>query len=317
MTVLILAPDLDPTADCMVTLLGQRGVEVFRVNTAWFPTQVQVSVELHDARWHGVLTAPHGKLDLKRVQAVWYRSPEAYQMPPELSPAEAHHARVEAKYGLGGVLASLPVLWCNHPSRVADAAYKPVQLARAAAAGLTVPDTLITNEPDAVRKFAVGGATVTKLVGGMAIDEEGVRKNVYTRLLEPEDFTDLRGIEHTTHLFQRWVPKARECRVIVVGQHITAAAITSGSQRGYVDYRTDYDNLRYELVDPPEQVIAGIRLLMAGFGLAFGALDFVITPSGGWVFLEINPTGQYGFIEHATGAPLTAQLADLLAGVTP
>jgi hypothetical protein len=114
--VLILAPDLDPTADCMVALLGERGVKVFRVNTAWFPTQVQVSVELHDARWHGVLTAPHGKLDLDRVQAVWYRSPEAYQMPPELSPSEAHHARVEAKYGLGGVLASLPVLWCNHPS---------------------------------------------------------------------------------------------------------------------------------------------------------------------------------------------------------
>ena len=56
---------------------------------------------------------------------------------------------------------------------------------------------------------------------------------------------------------------------------------------------------------------------MDGFGLTFGALDFVITPSGGWVFLEINPTGQYGFIEHATGAPLTAQLADLLAGVAP
>ncbi|MGH3718974.1 MAG: MvdC/MvdD family ATP grasp protein [Pseudonocardiaceae bacterium] len=309
MTVLILARDLDPTADRMVTLLGERGVEVFRVNTAWFPTQVRVSVELRDARWHGVLAAPRGRLDFDRVHAVWYRSPEAYRMPPELSPTEAHHARVEAKYGLGGVLASLPALWCNHPSRVADAAYKPVQLARAAAAGLTVPDTLITNEPDAVREFAAGGATVTKLVGGMAIDEEGVRKNVYTRLLGKEDVTDPRGVEHSTHLFQRWVPKARECRVTVIGQNITAAAITAGSPQGYVDYRTDYDNLRYELVDPPEQIIAGIRLLMV-----FGALDFVITPADEWVLLEINPTGQYGFIEHATGAPLSAQLADLLTG---
>ncbi len=317
MTVLILARDLDPTVDRMVTVLGQRGVEVFRVNTAWFPTQMQVSVELHDARWHGVLTVPHGRLDLDRVQAVWYRSPEAYRMPPQLSPTEAHHARVEAKYGLGGVLASLPTLWCNHPSRIADASYKPVQLARAAAAGLTVPDTLITNEPDAVRKFAVGGTTVTKLVGGMAIDEEGVRKNVYTRLLDEDDFTDLRGVEHSTHVFQRWVPKARECRVTVIGQHITAAAITAGSRQGYVDYRTDYVNLSYELVDPPEQVATGIRLLMDGFGLVFGALDFVITPSGEWVLLEINPTGQYGFIEHAIGVPLTTQLADLLTGAAP
>ncbi|MGH3825304.1 MAG: MvdC/MvdD family ATP grasp protein [Pseudonocardiaceae bacterium] len=316
MTVLILARDLDPTVDRMVNLLDERGVEVFRLNTAWFPTQVEISVKLQDARWCGALTAPHGKLDLDRVHAVWYRSPEAYQMPPELSPSEAHHARVEAKYGLGGVLASLPVLWCNHPSRVADAAYKPVQLVRAAAAGLAVPDTLITNEPDAARKFATGGATVTKLVGGMAIEEEGVRKNVYTRLLDNEHFSDLHGIEHTTHLFQRWVPKLRECRVIVISQHLTAAVITAGNQQAYVDYRTDYDNLSYELVEPPEQVTTGIRRLMVEFGLVFGALDFVITPSEEWVLLEINPTGQYGFIERATGAPLTAQLADLLTRAT-
>lgn len=61
-------------------------------------------------------------------------------------------------------------------------------------------------------------------------------------------------------------------------------------------------------------MVAGIRLLMAEFGLVYGALDFVITPSGEWVLLEINPTGQYGFVENATGAALTAQLADLLAG---
>lgn len=95
-------------------------------------------------------------------------------------------------------------------------------------------------------------------------------------------------------------------------KHITAAVITAGSWQGYVDYRTDYDNLTYELVDLPEQVTTGIQRLMSRFGLIFGALDFVITPHGEWVFLEINPTGQYGFIEHATGAPLSAQLADLL-----
>lgn len=115
MTVLVLARDLDPTADRMVTVLGERGAEVFRVNTAWFPTQMQVSVELHDARWCGVLTTPRGSLDLGQVRAVWYRSPEAYRMPPQLSQAETQHARIEAKYGLGGVLASLPALVRDRP----------------------------------------------------------------------------------------------------------------------------------------------------------------------------------------------------------
>lgn len=105
--------------------------------------------------------------------------------------------------------------------------------------------------------------------------------------------------------------------MIVIGDQVTAAAITAGSPAAHVDYRTDYPSLSYELITPPEHVIHGIRLLMGGFGLVYGALDFVITPSGEWVLLEINPTGQYGFIENATGAPLTEQLADLLAGAAP
>jgi hypothetical protein len=231
MTVLVLARDFDPTADRVVTALGDRGADVFRINTAWFPTRLRMAVELDNGQWRGSLHTPRGQLDLDTVQAVWYRSPEAYLMPLQLSAAEAKHARVEAKYGLGGVLASLAALWCNHPSRVADAAYKPVQLARAARCGLSVPRTVITNDAEPARVFARTGATVTKLVGGMAVEEDGVRKNVYTRRLTAEDLADMRGIEHTAHLFQRWVPKAREARVIVIGEHVTAAAIIAGTAR--------------------------------------------------------------------------------------
>jgi ATP-grasp ribosomal peptide maturase len=315
MTVLILARDFDPTADRMVIALEKRGVEVFRLNTAWFPTQVRVAAELDDGRWRGTVHTPHGRLDLDTVHAAWYRSPEAYRMPPQLNAEEAQHACVEAKYGLGGVLASLPALWCNHPNRVADASYKPVQLIRAARCGLVVPRTVITNDPAPAKEFARSGPTVTKLIGGMAVEEDGVRKNVYTRRLKAEDLVDLRGVEHTTHLFQRWVPKAREARMIVIGEHVTAAAITARTAATHIDYRVDYSALSYELVAPPVDVVSAVRLLMTEFGLIYGALDFVITPSGEWVLLEINPTGQYGFVENATGIPLTAQLADLLAGV--
>jgi glutathione synthase/RimK-type ligase-like ATP-grasp enzyme len=165
-----------------------------------------------------------------------------------------------------------------------------------------------------VVEFARGGPVVTKLVGGMALDEQGVRKNVFTRRVTDADLTDLRGIEHTAHLFQRWVDKEREARVIVIGEQVTAAAITAGSAEAHVDYRSDYASLTYEPIVPPTGVVEGIRALMTGFGLVYAALDFVITPSGDWVLLEINPAGQYGFIENAIGAPLTAQLADLLTG---
>ena len=50
MSVLVLARELDPTVDRVVTALGQRGAEVHRVNTSWFPIQMQVSAQVHDGR---------------------------------------------------------------------------------------------------------------------------------------------------------------------------------------------------------------------------------------------------------------------------
>jgi ATP-grasp ribosomal peptide maturase len=317
MTVLILTRDLDPSADQIVTALRERGVPVFRVNTRWFPTGLRLTARIRGGRWAGTLATDQRTLDLEQIRAVWYRAPEAFAMPETLNAAEAAHARVEAKYGLGGVLASLPGRWCNHPSRAADAAYKPVQLARAAQCGLQVPETLIGNEAGPVHEFAAGGVLVSKLVGGMALDEDGVRKNVFTHRVSEAELADLRGIEHTAHLFQRWVPKHVEARVIVIGDQVTAAEITAHSAAGYVDYRADYPALSYRLIAPREDVVTGIRQLMHQLGLLYAALDFVITPDGDWVFLEINPSGQYGWIEAATGAPLTSQLADLLSGATP
>ncbi|SDP97112.1 ATP-grasp ribosomal peptide maturase, SAV_5884 family [Actinopolyspora xinjiangensis] len=312
MTVLILARDLDPTADAMVTTLTERGTAVARVNTGWFPARLSVSAGLRGGRWSGHLRTPGQLVSLDDVHAVWYHSPEAYRMPGELSDAERHHAFLEAKYGLGGVLSSLDVVWINHPSRMADAAYKPVQLVRAQQCGLTVPDTLITNEPDPVREFATE-PTVTKLVGSNTISEDSTRKISWTRLLDQAELADLRGIETTTHLLQRWVPKAFETRVIAIGEQLFAAAIHAGSASTRVDWRSDYDALTYEPIEPPASVAEGIRALMAGFDLRYGALDFVVTPNGDWVFLEINPGGQYGWLEAATGHPLTRSLADLLS----
>jgi glutathione synthase/RimK-type ligase-like ATP-grasp enzyme len=171
-------------------------------------------------------------------------------------------------------------------------------------------DTLVTNEADPVRAFADEGRAVTKMLGAVSIVEGGVRRFAHTMVLD--DVSDLRGIEYTTHQFQRWVPKAHEARMFVIGNDITTAAIHSHSPSGHVDWRTGYDSNTYELVEPPAQVVDSVRRLMTVMGLTYGALDFVISPDGTWTFLEINAGGQYGWIESETGAPLTDQLADLL-----
>ena len=315
MTVLILADDLDATADAMVRELASREVRVCRVNTGWFPALLSITAELRGGTWSGHLRTPGHRVELNEITAVWFRNPTAFRFPAEWSRVERQHSHNEAKFGIGGVLSSLPALWINHPGRTADAVYKPAQLATAATLGMNVPDTLITNDPEAVRVFARGaadGATVTKTLGAPTIVEQGRRKTAFTRRVHHADLDDLAGIEWTAHQFQRWVPKACDVRVIVVGDQHWAFSISAESTAGQLDFRTDYKALRYALLDEPPDVHDKINRYMRRFGLVYGALDFVADPDGRWWFLECNPGGQYGWLEKATGAPITAVLADAL-----
>lgn len=117
MSVLVLSEDFDPTVDAVIDELRLRAVEVFRCDTAWFPARMSVSAELDDERWAGSLVTADRCASLVDLRSVWYRRPTAFVFPDEMSGPERRHAAWEAKLGFGGVLADLPALWVNHPSR--------------------------------------------------------------------------------------------------------------------------------------------------------------------------------------------------------
>lgn len=315
MTVLVLTEECDPTADRVVDELTWRGVPVFRCDTAWFPSALTVYAHLDGDRWAGVLRTPHRDVELTGLRSVWYRRPTAFSFPEGMSGPERRHAAGEAKFGLGGVLASLPVLWVNHPSREADACYKPWQLATAARCGLEVPETVVTNDPEAVRRFAdrLDGRIVVKMLGSNAIFEHGGPKVCYTHPLSEDDLADLSGVNVTAHLFQeRVIDKAYEVRVTAVGDALFAASIEAANRAARADWRADLSALTYRAVEVPGAVAEGIRDYLAAFGLSYGAFDFAVTREGRWIVFECNPGGQFGWIEAGTGLPITSALAGLL-----
>jgi ATP-grasp ribosomal peptide maturase len=316
-TVVIFAQEADAPVDAVVRLLTGRGVVVFRVDTSWFPTQLVLEAHLdHSCGWAGVLRTPYRSVRLADIRSVWYRDPAAFRFPTALTDVERTYAHREARLGFGGVLATLPVLWVNHPNRAADAVYKPLQLATAAASGLPVQPTLVTNSPAAAALFAADHGmanTICKSFGPNTITEGGVLKVAFTRRLTESDLAGVGSFASTATQLQRWVDKDHEVRVVVVGTTMFSVLIKAGSPAGHVDWRADFDSLTYRRIDTPPAIAHGVRTYMNTLGLAYAALDFAIEKdTGRWVFLESNSSGQYGWLEAQTGAPITAAIADLL-----
>ncbi len=269
--------------------LTARDVPVFRVDTSWFPRELVLEALLDDeGRWSGVLRTKHRTLDLEAIRSIWYRGPGAFSFADGMTEVERAYAYREARLGLGGVLASLDVLWVNHPNRSADSVYKPWQLAVAARCGLTIVPTVITNSPDAVRRLAAGSpaGVVRKSLGPNTVTEGGQLTVAFTHRLTAADLADLSGVDATATQAQHWVDKTHEARVVVVGEHMFTILIRAGSDASRVDWRADYPALSYEWANTPLEVEKGLRGYLAEMGLVYAAVDFAIDVNGRWIFLE-------------------------------
>ena len=117
---LITAPD-DPTTDSVQGELTKRSSSVVRFDIGDFPTRMRMAVRNDSTRWRGRLVVGSDMIDLDTIRSVYYRRPSRFVLPEGLSAGDAAFATTEARLGFGGPLSSLPVLWVNHPAKVATA----------------------------------------------------------------------------------------------------------------------------------------------------------------------------------------------------
>ncbi|MFI1536771.1 ATP-grasp ribosomal peptide maturase [Streptomyces anandii] len=301
----------DPTADFVIAELHDRGVPVVRFDSGDFPATLSCSATVggDSDSWRGSVQTPSRRADLGAVRSMYYRRPSGFAF-PHLDKQDERFAAAQARYGLGGILTSLPgCLYVNHPNRIGDAEYKPAGLAAAAVAGFKVPPTVITNVPDDARAFIKEhGPAIFKPISVPLYLVDGQAQTVQVTEVSADEIDN--SVTGTMHLFQKRVDKVADIRVTVIGEHIFAVQIDSG----LLDWRTDYGTHTYTPLAAPPAVERSMHAYLKHFGLVFGAFDFALTDSGEWIFIECNPSGQWAWMEPPTGLPMTAALADLLEG---
>lgn len=273
---------------------------------------MSASLDPETGEWRGALDTPDGHFDLADVTAVYWRRPTPHTF-PGLDPQNAEFAKVQAREGFGGVLASLPdSRYVNHPHRNWAAEHKPRQLSVAAQLGLVVPPTLITSDVAAARSFARKHAPIIyKPLRVTALKQDGQPQAIWAQRVEPKDLDET--VAGTAHLFQaEVVGKVADLRITVVGGQVVCVRIEAATER--LDWRTDYDGLSYQAAEPPHNLVDRLHSYLRRFRLTFGCFDFALDPSGTPHFLECNPNGQWAWLEPPTGLPLTAAFADVLEG---
>ena len=312
--ILVLTHDDDPTADVVLHVLNGRGTPFVRCDPGSFPTAMQLTARLHGGAesWEGSMTGALRGIDLGAVRAVYYRRPSNFHAPDGLAESDQEFVTAQARHGLPGVLAGLAgVTWLNHPAAMADARVKPYQLAIATRCGLRIPATLVTNDPTAVRDFAlqVGGRIITKSLATMITVDDDLGSGVLFTAEVAEELWGDPSIAVTAHLFQEFI-EGVDVRLTVVGDQLFAAEIHPTNPDGPIDIRAHHENVTYQPISVPPHIRAATLDLLARLKLTFAALDFRVG-SDGWVFIEVNPNGQWAFVPQLRD-PIAAAIADSL-----
>ena len=319
--VLMVTRSDDVPARHIAQLLTSRGADVVLFDPASFPTNAVLSASLAaDGTTRRRLVIDNRAVDLDALTAIWLGRPSDPTPHPHIvDPIMRDYIRHECTAFVADLWRSLH---CRAIPATADvtleAAHKVSQLRVASQVGFEIPPTLVTTDPDEFLDFYCShdGNIVTKVIEQLSRhhEEEGFFR--LTELVSTRDPGYAAAIRLCPVIVQPYVPKAFELRVVVVGNHVFAAEIHSQvSTRARLDWRAyDLGTAPHRVHHLPDAMAARCRLLVERLGLCYGAIDLIVTPDGRYIFLEINPTGQYLWLEEAIGLPISAALCDLILG---
>lgn len=320
--ILILSGSEDEHVPLVTKELSSRGAPYLVFDPGDFPESASLAFSIIDGRFtQRDLTVDGEVHDLNTVTAVWHRRPHSPVPHADLQePSMRNFVDLTSRHVMDGVWETLDCRWLPAKPVVDRAAHNKLkQLVLASELGFELPNTLVTNSPpDFVSFFSDSTqGIVSKSLIQRPITRDGEEIPViYTRPVDRRDAVRLASIERAPVIFQNYVPKALEIRATVIGAQVFATAIHSQEQRSTLhDWRHYHDGrVKYEAHRLPDDVAARLLSFVERLGLCFGTIDLILTPSGEYVLLEINPNGQWGFIELLTGQRLAAAVADVLTG---
>lgn len=313
--VLVVSTIADAATDDVVRRLASRSVEFRRINTEAFPFTKRIT-----SRFGAEPGSPWLEIDgevLATPAAIWYRRYRAPMLAEGMEPGVYDFCLREARAGLVGSLLATNCRWMSHPTHIWQAEYKPFQLAMAEKVGLWTPRTVITNDPAAVREaFHEFGGMIVKPLWSGYVAQGGEEHAIYTSRVTEADLEHVARAQLSPAIYQELIPKRFDIRVTIVGKQLFVAAIDSQSDPdAAIDWRHTSDpELPHHRHELPTGVADQLLALMILLNLNFAAIDLVLTPDGKYVFLEVNPNGQWLWIDDKLELGISQAVANWLAG---
>lgn len=301
---LIVSNKTDLATDYLIVRLHERGVPFLRINTEDYLLSWDACFSIKESATHvEIRKVGQESLPVECFTGAYIRQPKM----PDLNIVDDDKGF--AKREVGETLKSIwraidDSIWLNAPRRLLLASNKPEQLTIANSIGFKVPDTYVGTNYESIKKFyeAHSGSIIAKAVKH-GFDFDGYKARVAaTQKIDEASLASIKCYATIPMIFQNHIEKEYDIRVIVVGSDVFATAIES---QGHEETKTDWRlsdcykiPLKQYKINLPQKIISLCLEMTKKFNLRYSAIDLVLGKDGAYYFLELNPNGQWAWVEQ-------------------
>jgi glutathione synthase/RimK-type ligase-like ATP-grasp enzyme len=320
--ILLITSAEDLTTDYLIKRLEERQLPFFRFNTEETLAGFDVSLSLTSTSNEFSIRDIVRGVELKSgdVSGAYFRRPgQPSTTAADLS--ESSFNRREIEETLRSIWRMIPEqVWLNQPERIWLANNKIKQLILAAEVGFTIPDTLVSSLSKKVLDFIRShhNDAISKPVKHGFFNSDNAANIIFTDVVKAEELEQLEQCSQSVPaIVQPHLAKKLDLRITVVGDTVFPVAIHSQEHlETATDWRTwdiaEGIDLRHERFDLPNDITDQCLALNEKLGLKFSCIDMVLTTGNDFVFLEVNPNGQWAWIESLVGLPIRDAIIDCL-----
>lgn len=302
--ILIITHKQDYTVDFIVNKLNKKGILYKRLNCEDL-INTNYSFDFNN----GFNFSFDG---IKDFHSVWFRRTKFPEI-NDLKQEEKHYILTEYDSLLKNIFATIDAKWLSEPKYVYNAENKVLQLKVAKKIGFNIPQTIITNDKQKIKEFYLNNNQdiIIKPLAHTRISYNNDVAFIFTNSVSKELIDSIDDYDINPCIFQKNIQKDYEIRVTVIDKKVFASSVFSQSNENTKnDWRKE--KLDFNLVHIPKEISDKCVRILQELNIKFGAIDLIKTPNDEYVFLEINPNGQWAWIEMQTGLEMSDEIIKFL-----
>lgn len=296
--ILIITSSIDCTVDYIINKY-RDSAEFYRFDIDMF-SEYEIVIG-GNRQW--VIRCDKWELEKKDLYSIYYRKPRI----PKLDEYEYDYRSMIAKDIISlvnGIVDDFEGKVLTKPYILRKTENKVFQLLYAEKNGLLIPKSFIGNSNEKALKFFEEKSIIKPLTTGKLVRHKGIeiyQTNYFT------EFDD--NIALTPIYLQEYENKKYEVRLTYIDGSFFTVRIDSEDK---LDWRKDYSGLKYSIIECPKAIANLCVRLLKSFELAYGAFDFIVNENDEWVFLEVNPNGQWQWLEQKLELPISEKIVEYL-----